>query len=241
MSKSTKLANKILSLSYTGISLIGLVILVISTFNSQRNIVNYDLQRQFIGMVFVTICIGGIIVGVFPSSCSRLPSLKSGKKTHEEKHGEETTIAFIGHHPKCSSFSGHVFKMRRRTYCAGCTGLVIGALVSLFGVLLYLFYDFNFGENSNLIFWIGFAAVVCGLLQYQIPDGNNGYVHFFFNVIFPFGAFLLLVGVSRLTGNFVLESYLLALTIFWIITRITLSRLEHKKICATCLQPCSFL
>jgi membrane-bound ClpP family serine protease len=149
-------------------------------------------------------------------------------------------MRFVGHHPTCENFSAHILQFGSKIYCAGCTGLVLGAIISLLGILLYSFHDYNFGGNAALIFWVGFISVVCGLLQYHIPNGNSGLVHFFLNVTFVLGAFLLLVGVNNITSNFILEVYLLALTTYWIIARIIFSQIEHRKICATCLQSCSY-
>ena len=92
-----------------------------------------------------------------------------------------------------------------------------------------------------LIFWLGFIGVACGLLQYNLSNVNRGPVHFFLNVIFVLGAFLLLVGVNEISGSSFLGVYLLTLIVYWIMARITLSQLEHRKICATCNSKlCSF-
>lgn len=179
---------------------------------------------------------------MFPSRCSRisyfLDRRKAGKK--EQIDRETANAVFIGHHPTCGNFSAHILRFGNKTYCAGCTGLFVGAIIALLGILSYSFFDFHVGGNTVLVFWVGFIAVACGLLQYHIPDGNMGLVHFFFNVAFVLGAFLLLVGVNEITSNFILEVYLLALVAYWIITRMLVSQLEHRKICAACLQACSY-
>lgn len=158
----------------------------------------------------------------------------------KQTNTKETTIMFKGHHPTCGNFSSHLLQFGSKIYCAGCTGLVVGAIISLVVSLLYFFTGLGVGEAGMLIFWLGFIGVACGLLQYNLFT-NRGVVHFFLNTIFVLGAFLLLVGVNEVNGNFVLDSYLLTLIVYWIIARIMLSQLEHKKICATCsLKSCSY-
>ena len=229
--------DELISFFYISLSLIGLAVLAVSTFTSPTFNIIFESQRQLAGSIFAAICLVGITVGVAPYRCSSLIIFKD----HKLDKGKGIPHKFAGHHPTCSSFTGHVIKFKDKIYCAGCTGLVVGGLAALFGVLPYLFFGFDFGENSIFAFWTGFIGVACCLLQYQVSDRKNGGVHFFFNMIFPFGALLLLIGVSGIIGNFILEAYLLALIVFWVITRITRSSLEHKKICMDCVQPCNYV
>ena len=240
MNRLFRTSTDILSLSYIGLSLVGLVILTVSIFTFKASTTNFNLQKQFFGSIFATICLLGIIIGVFPSRCSRILQFRKKFDKKEQTDQKTTTIGFIGHHPTCGNFSRHILQLKGKTYCAGCTGLVLGAMISLLGILTYSFLDCDVEGNVMLVFWVGFIAVVCGLLQHRIPDGNRGLVHFFLNVTFVLGAFLLLVGVNEITNNFLLDVYLLALIAYWILTRIMISQLEHRKICTTCLQFCSY-
>ena len=244
MNKRSRTSNDFLSLSYVSLSLIGLVILAVATYTSPTSTIIFNPQKQLTGSIFTAICLLGIIAGVVPSRCSRTPHFSYRKKANkQEQNDRETMIAwFVGHHPACGNFSAHILRLGSKTYCAGCTGLVLGAIISLIGILSYSFLDFNVGENAVLIFWVGFIAVACGLLQYHILDGNRGAVHFFFNVTFVLGAFLLQVGINEITGNFIVGFYLFTLIIYWIITRIMTSQLEHEKVCSTCsLKSCSYV
>ena len=237
----------IISFCYLGVSLFGLCLLAMLTFNVPLSAMNFPWQRQLTGSIFGTICILGIIAGISPSRCSPMIHFKRSSSNRNkvsyrknQKSGEEGAITFKGHHPTCGNFSSHILCLDNKAYCAGCTGLVAGATISLIGSSLYFFAGLNAGEASILIFWLGFAGVACGLLQYNLPNVNRGTVHLLVNVIFVLGAFLLLLGVDEITGNFALEFYLHMLMLYWIITRIMLSRLEHRKMCATCgLESCS--
>jgi len=147
--------------------------------------------------------------------------------------GEMRSFRFKGHHPDCGKFSAHVFKLGGKTYCAGCTGLVLGAAASLFGVAFYFFFGLPV-EQGSFIFWLGFLGVACGLLQYHLFNFGGSSVHLFLNVTFVFGAFLFLVGVDEIARSLAVDSYLLALNVYWVSTRIVLSRQEHRRICSIC-------
>jgi hypothetical protein len=196
-------------------------------------------HKPVIGLIFTAICLFGIMLGVFPSRLSRKTHIRSRKQYDEAGRGNSRR-AYIGHHPVCGNFSSHVLEIGGKPRCAGCTGLVIGAIISLVGSLIYFFLDFRVGDAAILVFGFGVGGVVCGLLQYNIFMKQN-LVHFLVNVVFVFGAFLLLVGVNELTSSPVLEAYLFTLIIYWIITRIMLSQREHEKICAACgLKSCAY-
>lgn len=240
MTETSRASINLLSLSYISLSLVNLFILAVSTFTFKTTTLNFNLQKQLTGSIFAIICILGIIVGVYPTRCSRIPHFRKKFDRKELTDQETTTIRFVGHHPKCGNFSTHILLLRGKTYCAGCTGLVLGAIIALLAILSYSLLDFHVGEYGVFVFWVGFIAVVCGLLQYRIRDGNKGQIHFFLNLTFVLGAFLLLVGIHEITRNFILEVYLLAMIVYWIITRVMISQLEHRKICAACQQSCSY-
>lgn len=240
MKKLSRRTSRILSLAYLSVSLSGLFLLALLTLNPPTWIVNTPFHKQVIGSIFVVICLLGIILGVSPSRLSRNTHIRRQKKYEEARQANSKTT-FIGHHPVCGNFSSHVLKIWGKTRCAGCTGLITGAIISLVGSLIYFFLDFHVGEAATLVFWLGFGCVVCGLLQYHVFMKQSLF-HFLVNVVFVIGAFLLLVGVNEGTGSPVLEAYLFTLIIFWIITRITLSQREHEKVCAACgLKSCAYL
>jgi len=233
----------VLSFYFISTSLLGLCILAILTFSVSTATVTSSWQKQMVGSIFGTICILGIIAGTFPSKCTSHFKRSQDGSYHRTKQTrtDEAALRFEGHHPTCGNFSAHVFRLSGKRYCAGCAGLVTGAVISLFGSFLYFFAGFCTGEAGRVVFWLGFASVTFGLLQYNLPNLNKGSVHLFLNVIFVVGAFLLLVGVNRVNGNLAIDLYLLTLVIYWITTRIMLSQNEHKRVCTDCgVKSCSF-
>lgn len=237
MNKSSRASYDLVSLCYVGVSLFGLGILAILTFNIPASLMILPVQKKLTGTIFIIICFLGMMVGVSPARCSRILHPR-GRNRNLGKADQVTSrmlaAEFSGHHPKCGNFSTHVLQIRGKEYCAGCTGLVTGAMISLFGSLLYFFLGLSVGEAGMFIFWFGFVGVLCGLVQHHLFNGNRGIVHFFLNVVFVLGAFLLLVGVNEITVSLVHVAYLFALIGYWVTTRMILSQLEHKRVCVAC-------
>lgn len=142
-------------------------------------------------------------------------------------------ISYRGHHPTCGNFSSHVIQIGDRIYCAGCAGLVVGAVIALAGTAYYFFLPDFSAQLVAAFFWAGLVAVTLGLLQYELFV-NRAFFHFLLNIIFVVGALLLLIGVNEMNGSLSLSIYFLLVILFLINARSTLSRLEHEKKCSIC-------
>jgi hypothetical protein len=194
-------------------------------------------------MIFGFTCILGIIAGIFPSKCSSV--FHFHKRTQKaafqnSAHERKGTSVFLGHHPSCGRFSAHILRINHKVLCAGCIGLILGAIISLFGVASYFFFNVNLLANS-WIFWIGVLSVSFGLLQYHLFNWNRSLIHLSLNTFFIFGMLLLLIGVDFVTHNISVDFYVIALSIFWLYTRILLSKVDHNKICTNCgTKSCEF-
>jgi len=221
---------------FLSISLFGLVLLAVLTFSLSVSMVAIPQQRLLTGSVFVAICILGAIAALYPLRCTgalRFGGDRDGRLIARGAGTRGSGARLSGHHPVCGRFSSHVFRMGGETRCAGCTGLLAGAAVSIAGSILYLL-GFNVGGAGAPLFWAGFADVACGLLLHSLLDLKGASVRLLLNFVFVFGAFLLLVGVNEITGNPVVGFFLLTLIVYWIYARIMLSRQEHRRICANC-------
>ncbi len=218
-------------------------LLLITAFASSTPTRQEDLpwRKPFVGAVFSFVCVLGILAGTFPSKCS---IIRHSRKAEQEEFLRESAtspsarscsaLTFRGHHPNCGNFGAHVFRIHNRAFCAGCTGLVLGAVLSLFGALLYFFVNTPFMLDGVLVFWIGFVGVSCGLLQYHLFNLGRSSIHLLVNTFFVLGVFLLLVGVDLIGQNALVDSYLILLSVFWLYTRIQLSQLDHKTVCSNC-------
>ncbi|NIR87607.1 hypothetical protein GWO13_08650 [Candidatus Bathyarchaeota archaeon] len=128
--------------------------------------------------------------------------------------------------------------MKKRTFCIACTGLFLGGLVSLVGTALYFFGDLRVEQNSLLLVWVGVLGVGSGLFQFKV---KRKIIRLFLNFYFVLGAFLVLVGIDELVQSVFLDLFLVSLSVLWLVTRISLSQWDHKRICYTCnLDFCKF-
>jgi len=138
------------------------------------------------------------------------------------------------HHPDCERFSAHVIQVGARTLCAACTGLLLGAFVAFIGTVFYFFGGWQIEEVSFPIVLIGLVWATLGFLQFKF----RGFVRSILNALFVLGAFLILVGIDELTESLIIDLFLVALIVFWILTRIRISQWDHWRICSSCESPC---
>ena len=240
MSRSSHLA----SFLFLAISFLGLIVIAVLANSPTAIQGDVSWRKTFVGTVFSIVCILGILAGIFPSKCSKMFHFKKPQQTtpspiSKEKLPKEK-LTLRGHHPDCGHFAAHVVRVEEKLLCAGCVGLILGAILSLFGVGLVFFANLPALEDYTFILWAGFAGVSCGLLQYHLFNWGRSSVHLAVNAFFVFGVFLLLVGVDGVAKNIIADFYLISLSVFWIYTRILLSQMDHHRICTTCPSKCEF-
>jgi len=81
---------------------------------------------------------------------------------------------------------------------------------------------------------VGVVGVSLGLLQSSLPTLQKGVVRLFTGAFFVVGTFLILLGIEELTHNVSLDLFIVALSVFWLVTRISLSQRDHERICSRC-------
>lgn len=237
--------DNLVSILLLTFSFTGLILVAAFANHSPQMRDPFYLRKPLVGVIFSFVCILGILAGMFPAKCSSAFHFGDSKGAHEgftesSAGFQRKPLAFHGHHPNCGNFDAHLIRSGNKILCAGCIGLVAGALLSLIAVASYFFINVNLWSNHFPVFWIGFAGVSCGLLQYHLFNLNKGAVHLSLNVFFVFGVSLLLIAVDSLTQNVILDFYIITLSIFWLYVRIMLSQLNHKKACLACpLEGCS--
>jgi hypothetical protein len=210
-------------------SILGLLLLIPLTFSYSGSRVPF--QPQLVGGFFILICSVGAIMGVYPSKVLALLGDYRMKADESDGHSSRGSK---GHHPPCGRFTTHTLSVAGRTICAGCTGLVLGAMIAIAGSLTYFLIGLS-PTDPIIVFWLGFAFVTLGLLQHRI-DLDNPLIHASLNVVFVLGAFLLEVGVDSINGSILANTYLLVITAYWIVARIALSEADHASICGRCGQ-----
>ena len=180
-----------------------------------------DITYSLPSIVFAIICLLGAIAGISPSTFSLSKS--------ERVDGNGVS----GHHPDCGLFSGHSVNLFGSQRCAGCTGLVVGALVSLAGIFL-LSPSQMIGKT---IFWVGVLFVGLGLGQHFI-DFGNGWIHLGLNIMLVLGSWFMFDSISSFGLVLLVQVYFLLVTVFWIWARIRISQFTHVGVCAGCTEPC---
>jgi len=206
-------------LSYVFLAELSLLVTALVVQNNLPNVTILS-SSMISDLVFAVICVLGIIAGVAPKYCSL-----SGRG---ERHGE----GVAGHHPDCGYFLGHTVVFREQAFCAGCSGLVAGAVLGLVG-LVTGFYPLD----TQIGFWFGALLVFLGLAQHFI-DLGSGWVHLWLNVGFVVGDWLMFEAVQLMNLSFLVSVYFLAVTVFWIYARIRASQWTHVGVCGTCAVQC---
>jgi len=211
------------------VSIFGLFIVLMIGIKTPMNYESFFWRKPLIGSIFSLICILGIFAALFPKQCSQTVHFEK-KDTHLTSH----KIRETSHHPDCGKFSAHVIHVGGYTLCAACTGLLLGAIIALVGTAFYFFNGWNIEEVSFPAVLIGTVGIILGFLQLKF----KGLVRLILNMFFVLGAFLILIGIDELTESLFVDFFLVALVIFWILTRIQLSQWDHCRICSNCESQC---
>jgi hypothetical protein len=193
-------------------------------YNSEKYFLGSQVQNYLHSIAFLVICIFGVVVSFIPSTFKSTHISGSNLMYNEN-------LIIKGHHPDCPEFIGHTLNIFGKWYCAGCTGLGIGGMIA---IVLTGSYILGVGiVNPLSLFWTGIVFVVLGLGQHYIDCGNPVF-HLLLNVVFVLGATFLHISVDFLQGGFQINSYFIFLVLFWIITRIEVSKSFHRRICEEC-------
>lgn len=218
------------------ISTFGLISTVVLTLVSPTIMMeNFPWRKPIIGSIFASICLCGMIAVLFPEKCSEIfdSQEKSELATLHVKNVNSCAVV-RGHHPDCGEFPSHIVNLGKHPLCAACTGLFLGAIMALVGTAFFFFMNWSVGEHVLLTTFFGVTGVVLGFLQLR----SEGIVRLALNICFVFGAFLVVTGIDNSVGSVFLDLFLVALIVFWILTRILLSQWDHRRICSRCNHKC---
>ncbi len=221
---------------FLAVSIFGLVVIMASLLFPPNVSENIPMRKPLVGIIFGSICIAGMIAVVFPGPCSRSISFGGEKpaKSAFKKPRVSSKKFFIGHHPNCGKFFPHVLRTGDKTICAGCAGLFLGGFMALIGSLLYFFGNFQIGQNIFLLAWVGAACVTLGIVQPLFFSPQRSSIRSLINALFALGAFLILIVADGITQSIYLDLFLLLLVLFWLLTKISISRWSHYEICRRC-------
>jgi len=213
---------------YVSISFLGLLILLLMIIwiSPSNNAPNY--HNPVIFLVFFSICFLGLIAALYPRICSKPFYLGVNEKL------VDYSMEFKGHHPVCGEFTSHIFNWHGKDICAGCTGLVIGAILAMIGSIVYYIYGNLNTTEGQLVLALGLGIVLFSLLQIFFLKIQKNQVKLFSSMTLVIGSLLILIGINTLNNSVYIEFYFLMLILFWILARITLSHIDHETICRNC-------
>lgn len=214
------------------VSIFGLLLSILFVFSLANLGDSFEFRRVVVGSVFGTICVLGIIGGLYPRSCSSVLDFQK-PDTFATGSSKLSMSTFEGHHPTCGCFSSHLLHVGERKFCATCSGLVVGAVAVLFGVGFFFFGNVEIIEANSLIVIAGAAMNAFGLLHPTFLR-LRGFIRFFASIMFVAGAFLVLVSVEDAAKNTAIDLFLVLLSVLWILTKVSISRWEHQRICSQC-------
>jgi hypothetical protein len=224
----------LMAASFFGLFLLGMIASHPPTIQDK----DFLWRKPITGSIFGLILFLGILAAFSQSS---LRIFKIEKEKHEPNVLRQGSFAVRGHHPTCGKFSTHVFQVGNRMFCISCMGLFFGAAASLLGTVAYFFNGWSPGQGSLPLTIMGILGVVFGLLQFPMLKNRRGFIRFFLNAFFVFGTFLIIIGVDVHVQSLFLDLFVVALSLFWLFTRITLSQWDHNRICNACEFKCEFM
>lgn len=216
------------------VSFLGLLLLVVLTAFPPTAIGNVPWRKPVIGSIFSILCVLGILAVFSPNQCLRIFNIGKKKKTVGSNstnffsHGMSNVLQ--GHHPTCGKFTAHIFRIKSKTFCAACVGLLLGGLLALAGAVVYFFGDWRAAEHGSLMVLLGIVGVSFGLFQFKFKN----LIRLSVNTIFILGTLLILIGIDELVQSLIFDLFVVSLIIFWLFTRISLSQWDHERICSDC-------
>ena len=195
-------------------------------------------RKPIIGTIFGILCFLGVLAVIFPTTCSRLlePQKQNSVPSSTTYNSQERSISLKGHHPACGNYSAHVFQLLGKTCCAACVGLLFGGFFALVGSIFYFFVGLTVSDYSLILVVLGSVGIMIGLFQFAF----KGPFRLLANTLFVVSTLLVLISVDSVVGGLFFDLFVLCLIVFWLFTRISLSKWDHKRICSGCeVENCS--
>lgn len=144
----------------------------------------------------------------------------------------------MGHHPDCSEFESHTLRSGDRVLCAGCTGLAIGAGLSIVVMAAYVVVPMDLPlVMVYLLMGVGALLVVANYVEiafFSLRPLN----HALWNASMVVGFLFVVIGILHLTGNPFVGLLGVVIAFLWLDTRIQISSWKHSETCGACSQEC---
>ena len=214
-----------MAVSAFGLALIPLLLLQ-SNLQGDQSL----FRRPLVGAIYSVICIAGIVAVFYPGKCRMM--YQKPNFSPNSSIPSSSAAQMKGHHPDCEKFSGNRIIIRGSVFCAACSGLLIGAIAAMVGVVLFSLGFFDLGTGSLWVLATGEVLMLVGLAQIKM----KGYVKMAMNALFVIGSCISLVAADLAGQSLLVDAYVLGLIIFMLWLRILLSEWNNRRICMACLR-----
>jgi hypothetical protein len=222
--------------SYLGLSIIGaLFIILFAILGSSENANIKIFDKLIIGLAFIISCILGISLAFKPNWIKTSLETQSNKLKSKQN---QLHIQREGHHPICGQFTSHTIKINDRLYCAGCTGLTIGAIIACILMVVYIVLQFSIPMFiSYFIMLVGMVLITLNYLSILFHY-KNAQLQLLSSMLLIIGFFLIIIGIFQVTGDIIYGLFGVIISFLWLDTRIQLSYWRHTKLCNNCQETC---
>ena len=222
---------------YIILSIAAAFLLLILTFLSPLNATTIGMHdKLFVGGMFITSCIFGISLALYPRWFRRLTKHAAYHLNSEKSR--KITRKYKGHHPDCGNFQSHTIETKNKTLCAGCLGLSIGSIIS---IVLTIIYMVIIREKAAIGFYyvVFLGLIIIGLTYVEIMFPiRHAVVHVISNIFLVLSFFLVTIRIFEITGNKIYGILSVLISFLFLDTRIQLSNWQHARICESCSEPC---
>lgn len=226
--------KNIFSYLLLSITAVALALIMVLFRSSTTNTITFE-DRLFVTGAFVISCIFGISIAIYPSWWKKFL-----RRTDRKSNigSEKTSRAFRGHHPNCVTFKSHSIMIKNKLRCAGCFGLIIGSISSVFMIAIFLFILPNL-PLTTLYFLLGLGLLVLPLIYGEILlPKRHAVIHIILNIVLIFSFFCLTISVIEITRNAIYGILTTIICLLLLDTRIQLSNWNHTRMCNFCPESC---
>ncbi len=183
-------------------------------------------------IVFVALCALGAVATLFPRRCS--PEIRVSGDLPPSRYTDVLGIRVIhGHHSDSRNFSNHEIRLGEKRICAGCLGLLAGSFIAIIITVTQAIQSIPVPPQSG---FLGLAFVAAGLAYSVLIPESPPVLRTALNAFLVAGFALVYLVLTSVRGLGLMG---ISLSIFWMYTRIRLSRWSHERLYAGCDEPCN--
>lgn len=173
---------------------------------------------------------------LFPLACSGVLGIR--RRSIERLEGSEVRATKIlgflllhGHHSPGPEAMLHEMQVGAKRYCATCFGLLTGAVMSLAFVVTYALSgwpEYVGGGAPYVLYSAGVVGVLLGFVQ-VLASGIRAWTRFMLSASFVIGTAFMLVATDVITADFLADVFVIALAVFWLLSRLGLSHPSQAR------------